>query len=88
MCWRFVTLLGRAARPPGRDIAALQMTRDTPFDQKITDQETFDALLAQFIEAAARNDVDIEGTREYRTETDGHDLEVMIFALGADEPSE
>lgn len=64
------------------------MNPDTPFDEEITDEETFDALLAQFIEAAAANDVDIAGTREYREEPGGQGLEVMFITLSADDPPE
>lgn len=72
------------------------MNRESPvadmneeqMDREITDEESFEALLAELIETAASNDVDIEGTREYREEIEGQDLEVMILALAEDDQLE
>lgn len=57
------------------------MTHDTAFDGGIETAEAFRTVLGQLLTEAIRNDIDPEGSWEYRFANHDPDWEVMVLEL-------
>lgn len=57
------------------------MTHEKLRDDSITSADEFEAVLAEAVEKAIENDVDVRGAWEFRTRGSTHDWEVEIIEL-------
>lgn len=55
--------------------------KPSPFDDAVTNESEFDAVLQQLLRSATENDIDPRGAWEYRNGAGHPDFEVMITEL-------
>jgi hypothetical protein len=64
------------------------MTRDKLSDLTISTPEQFEAVLAEVVERAVKEGVDVRGAWEFRTSGSTHDWEVEIVELAREADEE
>lgn len=60
------------------------MTDDYLTDVAVTTEDDFESLLAELVENAVKEDVDVRGAWEFRTDGSTHDWEVEVVELAVD----
>lgn len=64
------------------------MTDDYLSDVAVTTAADFESLLAELVEKAVKQNVDVRGAWEFRTDGSTHDWEVGIVELASDRDDE